>query len=70
MVDTHLPEGFKRVKDVDYSHIQKVYSDGKRWISPDNTSHEGGVWKLWHDKKNVGKDVNRLTTDKNLNAIE
>ncbi len=38
--------------------------------SPDNTSHEGGVWKLWHDKKNVGKDVNRLTTDKNLNAIE
>ncbi len=33
MVDTHLPEGFKRVKDVDYSHGQKVYSDGKRWIS-------------------------------------
>ncbi len=68
-VRTHLPEGFSK-KNGMYAHGEAVYSDGKRWISPDNTSHEGGVWKLWDNKKNVGTKTGRLTTDANLNSID
>lgn len=69
VVRTHLPEGFSQ-KNGMYAHGEAVYSDDKRWISPDNTSHEGGVCKLLDNKKNVGTKTGRLTTDAFLNSID
>ena len=68
-VSTHLPEGISKDKSI-YLHSEKVYSDGKWWISPDNKSHKVGVCKLLDNKKNVGTRTGRLTTDANLNSMD
>ena len=51
-VEVLLPEGYKLTKLK--SQGQKVYSDGKNFISPDQTSHKGGIWKMYDNAKKVG----------------
>jgi len=69
-VITDLPKGFKETKLKSYN--QKVFSDGKRFITPDITSHKGGVWKMFDDAKKVGSTLakdRKGTYDANLNKI-
>jgi RHS repeat-associated protein len=67
--ETDVPEGYKLTKLK--SHGQKVYSNGKYWISPDQDGHNGGVWKMYDSEKSVGKGKNyRIGTyDANLNRV-
>ena len=37
--------GFHKVHN-QYSHGQPIYTDGKRFITPDIDSHNGGYWKM------------------------
>jgi hypothetical protein len=55
----------KRVKDAPFNSMgQAVFSNGKNFISPDVTSHSGGVWKMFN------KSGQRLGTfDALLNRI-
>lgn len=69
-VSTNLPQGFNETKAAGYSKGNKVYTDGKRWISPDQTSHKGGIWKMWESEANVGTTRGRATTDAELNVID
>lgn len=68
-ITVKLPEGFSKVKLS--SHGQKVYSDGKRWITPDTDGHIGGIWKLYDKVSNVGrgKSFRVGTFDEHLNKI-
>ncbi len=69
-VVAEIPKGFKETNLI--SNKQRVYSDGKRWISPDQSSHVGGVWKMFDKEKNVGSTLkkDRLGTyDANLKRI-
>jgi hypothetical protein len=57
----------KQVKGADFdSHGQKVFTDGKRFISKDWDGHSGGIWKMY-DKS--GK-VREGTYDRYLNRIK
>ena len=47
-----------------FSHGQKVFNKGSKYITPDVDSHIGGVWKMF-DKK--GRRLG--TYDKDLNKI-
>lgn len=64
-----LPKGFKKTNLV--SHGQKVYSDVKRWITPDKDGHNGGVWKVYDNPNDVGKNKKHRdgTYDSDLNKI-
>ena len=43
----------KLVKDAPFnSHGQKVFTDGKNFITPDVDGHNGGVWKIFDRKGN------------------
>lgn len=58
-----LPKGFKPVKGM-LSHNEKVYEYRGKYYSFDNTSHNGGVWKVFELK---GGKLKRIgTADKNL----
>lgn len=48
------PPGYDRiVKDPPFNpHGQKVYTDGKSYLTPDVDSHNGGVWKMFDRKGN------------------
>ena len=50
------------------SHNEKVYEYNGKYYSFDNTSHNGGVWKLF--AKNGGKLHRIGTADKNLNIFK
>ena len=67
---TNLPEGFSRVKGA-RSHGQKVYGNGKTFISPDVDGHKSGsVWKAAKKIEDLGDNTKRLGTfDKELNRI-
>ena len=69
-ITTHLPEGYQLTKLK--SSGQKVYSNGKNWITPDITSHKWGIWKMFDKESKVGSTLkqDRLGTfDANLNKI-
>lgn len=58
-IPNSLPLGFTPVHG--YYGKQKVYTDGKRYISPDIDQHNGGYWKLackisdlWRKSTRVG----------------
>jgi RHS repeat-associated protein len=57
--------GWKLVKDPPFNaHGQPVFTDGKRYYSPDADGHIGGVWKIF------SKQGQRLgTADADLNII-
>ena len=68
-ISAQLPEGFKLVKGAK-SHGQKVYSNGKTYISPDTDGHNGGVWKAAKSVKDLGRKDTRLGTyDSNFEKI-
>ncbi|WP_277491241.1 MULTISPECIES: toxin C-terminal domain-containing protein [unclassified Breznakia] len=53
-----------------YSHGQKVFRKGNRYITPDVDAHSGGVWKMADSIKNLGSKSTRMGTyDANLNWI-
>lgn len=62
-----LPKGFKLVKGI-YSHNEKVYQYKGKYYSLDNTSHNGGVWKVFEMRG--GRLVRIGTADKNLNIFK
>ena len=57
--------GFKEVRGAPFnSHGQPVFTEGKKYYTPDVDAHRGGVWKVF-DKKG-----NRIgTVDVNLNCV-
>jgi filamentous hemagglutinin len=57
--------GFREVKGSPFnSHGQPVFTDGKKFYTPDVDGHRGGVWKVF-DKK-----YNRIgTVDVNLKPV-
>jgi hypothetical protein len=60
-VETLLPAGFKAVKG-QYSHGQKIYSNGKIFISPDGKGHIGGTWKAAKKIHEIHTKKSRLGT--------
>ncbi len=42
-IRTHVPDGYELTKHK--SQGQKVFTDGKDFISPDTDGHGGGIWK-------------------------
>lgn len=58
-VTATLPKGFKEVSS---SGKAKVYSDGKKYISPDLDGHNGGTWKMADKEKNLWKKETRIGT--------
>jgi|GEM_PF-4264157 len=70
-VTTKIPEGYKLDRSV-LSHNQKVFTNGKSWISPDVDGHNiKGMWKMYDSKSKVGggKDKRMGTYDKELKRI-
>lgn len=62
-----LPKGFKLAHEF-MSHNEKVYEYNGKYYSFDNTSHNGGVWKVFIKK---GGRLHRIgTADKNLNIFK
>ncbi len=60
--------GFKKANAK--SHGQAVFTDGKRFITPDIDGHNGGVWKMAKSVKDLGRKNTRMGTyDANLNRI-
>ncbi len=69
-VITTLPEGYNNTKLL--SQGEKVYKKGRNYITPDQTSHIGGVWKMFDDVKNLNKTSKEArvgTYDANLIKI-
>ena len=65
---TDVPKGYKRVKEK--SHGQKVYSNGKDYISPDRDGHNGGIWKRAKSIKDLDDPKKRMGTyDADFNRI-
>jgi hypothetical protein len=62
--------GFTKVEGAK-SNGELVFSNGKVFITLDNTSHNGGVWKMAKTIKNLGSDKTRMGTyDALLNYIK
>ncbi len=59
-VTAHLPEGFSRVKGL--SKGEDIFSNGKVFITPDKTSHIGGMWKAAKKVEDLGSKTRRLGT--------
>ena len=52
------------------SHGQPVFTDGRRYITPDVDSHNGGAWKMANSSRALGSRNTRSGTyDANLNRI-
>ena len=52
------------------SHGQPVFTDGRRYITPDVDSHNGGAWKMAGSPRALGSKQTRSGTyDANLNRI-
>ncbi len=62
-----IPKGFKLAREF-LSHNEKVYEYSGKYYSFDNTSHNGGVWKVFVKK---GGRLHRIgTADKDLNIFK
>lgn len=59
-VEAVVPSGFRALKQ--RSHGQKVYSNGKLFISPDIDGHNGGMWKAAKSLNNLRSKKTRLGT--------
>lgn len=67
-VTVPIPEGYKKIKQ--RSHGQPIYTDGKRYISPDKDGHNGGKWKMADSPQKLSDKTTRNGTyDENLNQI-
>lgn len=66
-IKTHLPKGYKLTNY--FSKGEEVYTNGKKFITPDVTSHKGGIWKMYDDVKKLGSKDRVGTYDANLNKI-
>jgi hypothetical protein len=55
-----IPAGFKRLKE--RIKKQKIFSNGKTYISPDADGHNGGVWKAAKSIEDLGSKETRLGT--------
>ena len=63
-----IPEGFKKMKQ--RSHGQPIYTDVKRYISPDRDGHNGGVWKMADSPDELRhRNTRSGTYDENLTRI-
>jgi Novel toxin 21 len=59
------PEYDRVVKDPPFNpHGQKVFTNGKNYITPDVDQHNGGVWKMFDQRGNrtgtYDADLNRI----------
>ena len=59
--DAAIKMGFRRVNGA-VSHGQAVFTDGKRFISRDIDSHNGGAWKMADSLKDLMKKETRSGT--------
>ncbi len=67
-VINQIPEGFRKTKFL--SEGQKVFSNGKVFISPDVTGHIGGRWKAATKVEYLKNNTTRIGTfDENLYKI-
>lgn len=67
-VTTNIPKGYRKVKT--RSQGQPIFTNGKNYITPDKTGHNGGVWKMGKTIKDLGKKETRMGTyDANLKRI-
>jgi len=63
------PEGYKLTKFRTFNE-QKVYTNGKNFISPDKDGHNGGIWKKANSVEELNsKETRDGTYDENLNKI-
>ena len=68
IIKTYLPDGYKMTNEKVKG--QRVYSNGKDYISPDTDGHIGGIWKKAQSPKALGSKTTRDGTyDKDLNRI-
>ncbi|MCR5049906.1 MAG: toxin C-terminal domain-containing protein [Paludibacteraceae bacterium] len=64
-----IPEGYRKIKQRT-THGMDIYTNGKKYISPDKDGHSGGIWKMADSPKNLEKKNTRNGTyDVNLNQI-
>jgi hypothetical protein len=60
--------GFEKIHQT--SHREAIYTNGKVYITLDNTSHNGGVWKMARTIEDLGSKETRMGTyDADLNRI-
>ena len=63
-----IPEGYHSVNN--RSNGQKVFTNGKDYITPDADGHKGGIWKRASSIKNLLNKGTRMGTyDENLKRI-
>ena len=66
-VEVALPTGFNKTNEI--SHGQKVYTNGKVYISPDADGHNGGVWKMVETVEGLTSDSRMGTFNEQLERI-
>lgn len=68
-ITTKIPAGYRKVRGK-YSHDKPVFSNGKRYISPDRDGHNGGIWKMSKKLKQLDSRETRMGTyDAELNRV-
>jgi hypothetical protein len=68
IITVDVPDGYRKVKR--HSHGQKIYTNGKDYISPDKDGHNEGVWKRARSIKDLDNRKARMGTyDVELNRI-
>ena len=64
-IDIPIPDGYRKIKQK--SHGQPIYTNGKKYISPDADGHNVGVWKMADSPKELNRRATRNGTyDENL----
>ena len=67
-VTVKIPKGYRKTNM--RSNGEPIFTNGKNYITPDNTGHNGGIWKMAKTIKGLGKKETRMGTyDRNLKRI-
>ena len=68
-VSVNLPEGYSKINQR-AKNGEPIFSNGKKYISPDRDGHNGGIWKMADSVENLNSKSTRMGTyDKDLNRI-
>lgn len=68
-VSVNLPEGYSKINQR-AKNGEPIFSNGKKYISPDRDGHNGEIWKMADSVENLNSKSTRMGTyDKDLNRI-
>lgn len=68
-VNVNIPNGYSKIKQR-AKNGEPIFSNGKKYISPDRDGHNGGIWKMADSLEDLNSKSTRMGTyDKDLNRI-